>query len=229
MLIKFGSIVTDGRGKLGGQVYSKNRGGNYVRNNTVPTNPRTQFQQSGRAALGQFSAAWSGLTEQQRAAWDAATERYQRTNVFGDKRKLTGKNLFTSLNKELALVGGITWVNPPEPHEIATPISIMASWPLSGDFEITADIEGDPSDIKAVIKCTPVISQGTRYIKNKTRVIEVADAADLLANPGVDLSPGYTARFGQPVLGDKIGIELYFVNPEGRRTPAITHFINVEP
>ena len=39
--IKFGMMMTDASGKLGGQVFSKNRGGSYVRTKVTPTNPQT--------------------------------------------------------------------------------------------------------------------------------------------------------------------------------------------
>jgi len=47
MKIKFGSIVVNGSGKLGGHVYSSNRGGNYVRTLATPSNPQTPAQQLG--------------------------------------------------------------------------------------------------------------------------------------------------------------------------------------
>ena len=39
MKIKFGSEVVDGRGKIGGHVYSKNKGGAYKRTKVTPSNP----------------------------------------------------------------------------------------------------------------------------------------------------------------------------------------------
>ena len=50
-IIKFGMMMTDARGKLGGHVLSKNRGGNYVRTNNVPSNPQSNFQTGVRAAF----------------------------------------------------------------------------------------------------------------------------------------------------------------------------------
>src|SRR5690625_5217983 len=114
MLIKFGSIVVDGRGKLGGQVYSKNKSGNYVRNNAIPTNPRTTHQMASRALLSEVSRDWSALTEEQRNAWDSATEEFKRTNAFGDRTKLSGKNLYSSINKNLLQVGADKVQLPPD-------------------------------------------------------------------------------------------------------------------
>jgi len=44
MKMKFGAIVVDGRGKIGGHVASKNRGGAYLRTKVTPSNPQTGYQ-----------------------------------------------------------------------------------------------------------------------------------------------------------------------------------------
>src|SRR3972149_5825724 len=83
MKIKFGSILTDGRGKLGGQVYARNRSGAYVRNKVTPNNPQSGFQSTARARLAGFSEGWRGLTQAQRDAWNAAGPDFPKTNQFG--------------------------------------------------------------------------------------------------------------------------------------------------
>ena len=75
--IKFGMMMTDARGKLGGQVFSKNRSGAYVRTKVTPVNPRTAAQPLSRSILGTLSASWSGLTEVQRRSWNAAVDDWQ--------------------------------------------------------------------------------------------------------------------------------------------------------
>ena len=72
MLIKFGSIVTRGSGKLGGHVFSRNRGGAYIRTNQTPSNPQTAFQQSGRATFTELTQGWSALTQNERDSWNNA-------------------------------------------------------------------------------------------------------------------------------------------------------------
>lgn len=57
MKIKWGMMMTDGRGKLGGQVASKNRAGAYVRTKVTPVNPRTTQQQAIRTLFGSIASA----------------------------------------------------------------------------------------------------------------------------------------------------------------------------
>ena len=97
MKIKWGALVTDGRGKIGGQVASRNRSGAYMRNKVTPVNPQTDAQQRSRSILASFSEGWRGLTEAQRAAWNAAVSQFETTDVFGDTIQPTGKNLYTHI------------------------------------------------------------------------------------------------------------------------------------
>ena len=59
MKLKFGAIVTDGRGKIGGHVASKNRSGAYLRTKVTPSNPNTVAQVQVRSILASLSQSWS--------------------------------------------------------------------------------------------------------------------------------------------------------------------------
>lgn len=219
MLIKFGSIVVGGRGKLGGQVYSHNRGGDYVRNNAVPVNPQSTSQMQARARLAQFSSQWSALEQEQISAWNEAAVNFPRNNVFGDSKILSGKNLFTSLNTELELVGLVTITDAPQPQEITVPVAVsdlqFDSVSQAIDFQVENTAIGD----RLVIRATPPVSAGTSFIKNKLRIITVMAATD--ANTAVDLGADYVAKFGAIQQGQKIFVSAYSVNEIGQRSPEV--------
>jgi|WetSurMetagenome_2_1015567.scaffolds.fasta_scaffold263639_2 hypothetical protein len=58
-------------GKLGGQVYARNKGGAYVRAHVVPTNPRTVRQQKIRSGFSSSAKTWNVITQADRNAWNA--------------------------------------------------------------------------------------------------------------------------------------------------------------
>lgn len=228
MLIKFGSIVVNGRGKLGGHVYSKNRGGAYVRTLQTPTNPQTRFQQEGRQVFTELTQAWSSLTLHQRDGWNAATDNFTRTDVFGDTRKLSGKGLYISLNKELNLIGKPRIDDAPNPADIVVPSFLGAIWDTNiGTLEIQSDVFGlltDPDQV--VLRATPPVTAGTTFVKNKLVVIatgtEVSDQT-LLYNRYVD-------RFGAPALNDTIFFGIYTINDVGERSPDLnTRSVVINP
>lgn len=93
MKTKFGAIIVDGRGKIGGHVASKNRGGAYLRTKVTPANAQTSAQNQVRNLFTSLTQGWRGLTQAQRDAWNAAVLDYSRTDIFGDIRNPSGINL----------------------------------------------------------------------------------------------------------------------------------------
>lgn len=223
MKIKWGALVVNGSGKLGGHVASKNRGGNYLRTLVTPSNPQTQFQQAGRGVFTQLTQGWSGLSDAERETWNNATDSFTRTDAFGDVRELSGKGLYISLNKERELVGLPFISIAPSPGPIEVPTLPTAAFLVSGgELEIVPGVQADPY---IVIKSSGVVSQGTSFVKNKLRTIATG-LVSTSTDPG-PLFDAYVARFGQPALGDKIFISVYTVNESGQRSPQITKVAEV--
>jgi len=220
MLIKFGSIVTRGSGKLGGHVYSTNRGGAYVRTNQTPSNPRTPFQQSGRSVFTGLTQGWSGLTEAQRDTWNQATSSFPVTDRFGDSRELSGKGLYISLNKELILTGQVPLEIAPSPGPISVITSLTAGV-FSDTGELSLNIQGVPSGETVVLTSSGVVSGGTSFVKNKMRVF-IAEFNPVGQDPDATWNL-YVARFGTATVGQKIFFGAYTVNASGQRSPM---FIN---
>ena len=216
--IKFGMMMTDARGKLGGQVFSKNRSGAYVRTKVTPVNPQTADQQVNRSLLGQLSSAWSSLTDSQRNSWNGAVEQWQKTNVFGDLTKPTGKNLFTGLNKvRLALFPELAQQNtPPAKVEfLAVPVNSVEMNLTSGDYFARLG-EGFNVDQFYEVRATPPVSAGTSYVKNLLRSVSLGVSPNVTGY--VNFAPGYIAKFGNAVVGQKIFIEVTQVAENGQRS-----------
>lgn len=210
--IKFGMMMTDARGKLGGQVFSKNRAGAYVRTKVTPANPRTSTQMLSRSILGLLSASWSGLTDAQRRAWNSAVNDWQKTDVFGDSRKPTGKNLFTGLNKELLQSGQSQLNLPPEKvimPELAELIPIFSL----GDSELDLNIAAVPTDFVLQVSATPSMSAGTSFIDDKLRVIAYVPAG---AVAPASLFSSYVNKFGTPEEGANVHIAVKLIAKTGQ-------------
>jgi len=219
MKIKFGSIVVNGSGKLGGHVYSSNRGGNYVRTLATPSNPQTPAQQLGRQVFTTLTQGWSGLTQAQRNGWDSATDQFERTDQFGDVRQLSGKGLYISLNKELNLIGEAILSNVPSPETIVFPGDFAPVIDVAG-ATITLNFVGTPPSTGIVIASSGVVTAGTSFVKDKLRNI----AVNAIALDPADLYTAYVSRYGIPVVGNKIAFSSYVVNESGQRSPQLTVF-----
>lgn len=206
--IKFGMMMTDARGKLGGQVFSKNRSGAYVRTKVTPVNPRTTFQQDNRALLGTLSAGWSGLNEEQRSAWNTQVEQWQKTNVFGDLQKPTGKNLFTGLNKVRAQLFPTLplMVVPPSKAEMRLYKVVSATYSVTTGFMNIVFSGSEITGMNVQVRATPPVTAGTNYVNNLLRSISPVASIPVTGSLGVGAE--YIERFGYPVVGQKIFIEV---------------------
>lgn len=219
--IKFGMMMTDARGKLGGQVFSKNRAGAYVRTKVTPVNGRTIDQMFNRNILGSLSAGWNDLTQAQINAWNGAVSDWQKTDVFGDLKKPTGKNLYTSLNKNLLQSGQVAINLPPDKMEI--PI-ISATAVVVDETAETITFTGlstVPSDVVLQVRATEALPTGVNYIKNRLRVIDNIASGSITP---ADVYTAYEAKFGTIVAGQKIGFELKYIGKNGQAGVPITFF-----
>lgn len=212
MKVKFGSLVVDGRGKIGGHVMSKNRGGAYMRTKVTPSNPRSATQQANRSLLGSLSASWSGLTDSQRNSWNGAVNDWSKTNIFGDNIKPTGKNLFVALNKNINAIGGATILVAPAKVEMAI-LGLTAVDVAIGATTINLLDAGNADAIQVVVSATPPLSAGTSFTKGKFRKIYNALGASVVP---ADLYDAYVAKFGAPALGQNISFEVKLVEANGQ-------------
>lgn len=208
--IKFGAMMVDARGKLGGHVFSKNRGGAYIRTKVTPSNPQTEDQVSQRALLASSSQAWKGLTEAQRTAWNGAVGQYATTNVFGDIVNPTGATLHTRLNINVALAGGAAILVPPLPVGITSPAGVSVEADVSGQgvaIDWTSGVV--PVGVRRIVEATPQMSPGIYNANNKFRIITTLAAATAT---GVDVGTAYVAKFGALVAGQKLFVRIKDIN-----------------
>lgn len=211
MKVKFGSLVVDGRGKIGGHVLSKNRGGAYMRTKVTPINPQTADQSAVRGTLTSLSQSWRALTISQIKAWNNAVQNFQSTDIFGDIKKPSGINLYVKLNSNLAFAEvGTVLSDPPA----------LTTAPVFVDFSATAaagtpalSIVFSPTPVGAdttyVVEATAPQSPGKSFLKNQYRKIKIIPAAGATPNNAL---AAYVAKFGALVAGEKIGLRIKAVD-----------------
>lgn len=210
--VKFGMMMTDASGKLGGQVFSKNKAGSYVRTKVTPANPQTSYQSGVRALFGGLSAQWGTLTDAQRASWINAVDDFKKTNVFGDLKAPTGKALFQRLNNNL-LQSGQTVINEaPQVEAPASLTNVVASY-SAVDSMLTLEADGDATGSQIQIWATPPLSPGTTFFKNRVRVIDYAVGA---ASTSINITELYTDRFGAISANDNIYVGLRTISATGQ-------------
>lgn len=101
-----GTTVSEIRGSIAGQTFSRNRFGMYVRQRSVPVNPNSPSQAQARGRVATCSTYWRDtLTQAQRDAWDAYAAATSWKNALGMDISLTGLNMFMRTNQAALLCG----------------------------------------------------------------------------------------------------------------------------
>jgi len=207
-------------GSLQGETHAHNRYGQYVRSRSTPVNPNSTAQGAVRARLSVNAAAWRAITENQRAGWESLGSQMTRTDALGQSYALNGFGAYVSVNNNLAAAGGALIDDAPAlvtPEGLSTAVITTTAGTLSVAYTATPL----PTGTKLLTYASPQRSPG-RAFEGDLRLIAVSAAA--AASPANVLS-AYSARFGAPVVGNKIFLAFHTTIGGFRSGPLSTSVI----
>ena len=199
-LIKLGAFVTEVSGKIGGTIFSKNKGGAYAKNRVVPSNPQTTFQANVRAFFAQIAKKWKTLTQAQRDSWSAAALTVTKINRLGDTIKLSGSQLYQERSLNL-YNARLPFIDSPVVGVIN--LNNFLSIFSQSVAELSVNTALQPVGVTMVWYATSSVSPGIKNIGNLYRRIGKTTSLD--PSP-VDLTTLYNAKFGPAVVGQRVGI-----------------------
>lgn len=208
--VKFTAVVADMRNKLNGSVFSRNRGGAYVRTKVTPLNPQTAAQVAARALLTGLAQNFRSLTQEQISAWNAAVNQWSTTDIFGDVVNPTGLALYVRLNANISNAGGSLLSTPPSPigADAITGLTLTADV-SSSQFDVDFQPTTVPADHSMYIESTTMLSPGINNANSRFRFIDLQAAA---ATSPADCYAAQTAKFGPLVAGQKAFVRAKFIN-----------------
>jgi len=184
---------------MAGTTASHNRYGQYLRTRATPVNPNSTAQGTARNRLSVNAAAWRALTSGQRAGWGDLGASMIRTDSLGQSNPLTGFSAYCSVNNNQLAAGNSVLSDAPAlvtPSGLLTATLTLAAASLSLAYTPTPLGTG----VRLLLYASPQRSPGRGY-ESDYRLIKVGTAAQ--ASPLVALTE-YTARFGVPVVGNRI-------------------------
>lgn len=115
-ICKYGEIITELRGSIGGTTYSRNKAGTYARQKRKPVYPHTVDQVNRAALLSKYSVAWLNvLSDANRINWNDQAAATTWTNPLDQEYSPSGQNLFVRSSVMLQLIGRAHAVNPVDP------------------------------------------------------------------------------------------------------------------
>lgn len=204
--VKLSALVSEMRGKLNGSVFSRNRGGAYLRTKVTPSNPQTPSQLGARSLLASLSQQWRTLTVVERAAWNAVVENFPSVDVFGDQRIPSGQQLFIRLNTNITNVGAAVITTPPAPLGAEETGALTLSVIETADVFTVGYVNSPvPAGHAMLLEATAGKSAGIDNFTSFFRVISTVAAAETTPELA---SADYVTKFGGIVAGLKYGARM---------------------
>lgn len=190
-------------GSQAGTTASRNRFGQYKRTRATPVQPRTVAQLNQRARMTTNAAAWRALTDAQRAGWLSLGANVSRTDSLGQSYTMNGFMAFCSINNNKLDAGDAAVTDAPS---IITPADLISATVTltAASFSIAYTATPLAAANRLFIWVSPQSSAGRRF-NGDYRLLSVTAAA--AASPANALA-AYTAKFGVPVVGNRIFISL---------------------
>lgn len=103
--IKFTALVSDMKGKANGSVFSKNKQGNYFRNNVTGGGRKSLAWDQQKSNFSFLSTQWRSLTEVQKDSWASMAANYPALNKFKESYIPSAYQLYMRLNGVLYAKG----------------------------------------------------------------------------------------------------------------------------
>ena len=195
-VVKYGSIVTELIGKIGGHVYQKCGQSHSVRSNPSRKVSQSSFSLIQRGKFAQLASLWNSITVDEKQSFQTNAHTYHTFNKYGESTVLTAFQLFMMLNTPLVMAGfpavttAIAYVTPPNPGLICSTFS--ATYNLVELYN--ANIVG--SDYRVIVYMSrPYPTFFGRKHPEKTYVAALEVSVNLSTNVFLD----YIAKMPEPL------------------------------
>ncbi len=191
-------------GKRGLTVSQGGRYGQISRALVIPTNPRSAAQMLQRNYMGNVAAKWRTLTQAQRDAWTAAAKQTNSAPRLGQSGPLTGINLFAKINCSLLTIGLPEVIVPPvAPNFAVLPVTELVITNAAGVVTLKLNTSDAPAE-GTMLRGAPPCSQG----RDRSPECAYLGTLDSPVGDAVDITAPYTAKYGAPVAGQKVFVQV---------------------
>lgn len=195
---KYGAIITDMKGKIGGTIFKGTKSGPAIQNKQTSTAGARSSGKLSKADAGRvitpqknmslLSSAWRSLSDMQRAAWITAAPSFPFINKFGESYTGSGFQLYMQCNCNLLAIGEPSISAPPTPEELEncppftidnvmgdpTTLAINGTIPVgySMILSATGNISPGRTPQAGMYKAIAVLPEGTAFPFNITNAFQ---------------------------------------------------------
>jgi hypothetical protein len=209
--VVWSALVGDARGKVGSFTAVNTYAGKVLRRlvRTCQSSTATQLQM--RAALGNLSTLWADPSmNANRADWVTLGLNNPEHDVFGADIYKTGLQWFIRCNKNRQTIGEAIRLDAPAWAAVDDPGALTLEYVTGppAELNITATSDPDVGDA-VVIMATRALSPGILTLGHQQRKIATINPK---TNSPWNVITEYTARFGAPIIGKQIFVEVWYMD-----------------
>jgi len=211
-IITTSPIVSEIRGSVGTQTFSKNHYRPYVKVRKAPTQSSSIYASDARSFMADIVSQWQSETAASQAAWNAVADLYNAHERLGKKSRLSGYNAFVRawINQKYVLIG-----SGPLPVVSGSVPRLLS---LSSNFDHAAlslsfTIDNNNSRFRWVFKISKPVSTGVTS-NNSVAFYYVKGGAFTGTSNSPSVATAATTRIPSLATagGKKLFIQLYFVD-----------------
>lgn len=208
--IKYGAIITDSRGSIGGHSLTATRWGPQIITKPLPRGSRTTAQTLSAARFANLAKNWwEGLSPAQRTAWRALAASAPRPNVWGTEYPLTGLSLYIGLNAQLAVAGLAMTDDAPADQFVTAPATVTLSVTAPSTASITWTTTPLPTDHILYARVAGPLSPGITNISGRYKHLGVSGGSQ--SSPW-DVSSLFSSKLGTLITGRLYAVQVAMLN-----------------
>lgn len=204
--VKFGTIVTDIKGKVGGNVFQGSKSGTTLKTiDAIADSAKLTKADAGRVIntlplTAQIAGLWRTLTDAQRASWATGAVNFPAYNRFGVAYTPSAYQVFMTLNFQVYQLTGAILYTCPIPMTVNDPPTFSIAQPDLTSLDVTWS-GGIQTDCTIRVDATQPMAAGRSPKQSFYKCI--AEWPDSTTSPE-DLFPAYANVFGSFPAGAKI-------------------------
>lgn len=203
--VKYGVIVTEIKGSIGGTCFQGGNVGYVIRNKSYTARTNGSARQTVNYWLTQLAYTWRTLSSGNKAAWAAIAATWTFTDRFGNVYQGSAYQIYMSYNG-LRLALYLTAVTTPNALVTPTdPGTMSAAISLPSDYDFIWSNVGGANDYITIF-CSPPGSPGSTLTGKKLLHMDSWAMNGLYQ---VDFQTQYEAAFGVPPVGSAVRIVAY--------------------
>lgn len=231
--VKYGAIVTEIKGKVGGQIFQGGRGAPVLKNKPATglrrggdlTNLHPPIQATSKLNFSIATKAWSQASQAERDSWANLVGTWQFVNKFGDVYDATAYQIFCACYMN-TLAGGITPILTAPTYEAAfDPQISFTDYSLAGGLDRTI-ANANAIGQYVIISLSQIVHPTIAVSKLQFRQF---NSTAIVGTGTTDISSGIDAYYGYtPPLGSAFYIKtLTFLTTYPKYAFVQLHKINV--